>query len=371
MATLEGDSGIELVTELDAAWMVSGHGPRLRAVRKAAAALRERWGAGPMVAAVRTLPRTTLAYPSKFAFWSWQNSPAPFVSMTHRTLLVQFTQGGARKTLLFNPTDVQASRRTPYFASMIEQLGPASALFAREFDPIESQLEALGLSCASVDYLAFDHFHTQDVRPLIGTRDGAIRAKYPNAKLLAPRCEWDDWEDLHPMQRAWFVPDGKSGVDESRVLFTAGDLQLGDGVLLLRTPGHTTGNQTLFVKTDSGVWGSSENGVCVDNYNPRASKIPGLAATAKLYGMDYVLNANTPELGATQYTSMALEDAMVDRAADNALFPQMLSSSEATPVAYAPWLSPTYQHREIRHGQVQPVTADRDGAVAATAGATP
>ncbi len=358
------ERGIEHVTDLDEAWQSGGHGPKLRAVRGAARALREKILAGPNAVSVRTLPRTTLAYPSKFAFWSWQHSPAPFVSMTHRTLLVQCAIGGATKTVLFNPSDTRASRRTPYFASMIEQLGPMSSLFAREFDPIEKQLEALGLSCDDVDFVAFDHLHTQDVRPIIGTNDDSIRAKYPNAKLLVPKCEWDDWDDLHPMQRAWFVPDGKQDVRADRILFTDGDLKLGDGVYLIRTPGHTSGNQSIVVKTDSGIWASSENGVCVDNYNPRASKIPGLASTAALYGIDYVLNANTPELGATQYTSMALEDALVDRAADCPDFPQVFSSSEATPVGFAPWLAPTYQHREIRHGRVVRRLVSRDERVA-------
>jgi hypothetical protein len=173
------------------------------------------------------------------------------------------------------------------------------------------------------------------------------------------------------MQRAWFVPDGKANVDPRKLLFTDRDIALGDGVLLLRTPGHTSGNQSLVIKTDSGVWASSENGVCVDNYNPRASAIPGLAATARTFGLDYVLNANTPELGATQYTSMALEDAMVDRCPVRPEFPQILSSSEATAVAFAPWLAPTFAHREIRHGRVLGVRELRDSAVMASAPASP
>lgn len=358
------DLGITRLADLDDAWNTTSHGPRLRAVRAGGRALREKILAGPSAQSVRTLPRTTLAYPSKFAFWSWQNSPAPFVSMTHRTLLVQCSMGGVTKNILFNPSDIRASRRTPYFAAMIEQFGALSSLFAREFDPIETQLEALGVTCDEVDFVAFDHLHTQDLRPILGTTDGTFRAKFPNAKLLVARSEWDDWDDLHPMQRAWFVPDGKQGVRTDRVLFTNGDLQLGDGVYLVRTPGHTSGNQSIVLKTDSGVWASSENGVCVDNYNPRASKIPGLASTAALYGLDYVLNANTPELGATQYTSMALEDALVDRAADCSDFPQVFSSSEATPVGFAPWLAPTYQHREIRHGRVLRRQSARDERVA-------
>ena len=47
------------------------------------------------------------------------------------------------------------------------------------------------------------------------------------------------------MQKAWFVPDGKEGVRTDKVVFTDGDVALGDGVMVLRTPGHTSGNQTV------------------------------------------------------------------------------------------------------------------------------
>src|SRR5438128_1196228 len=84
-----------------------------------------------------------------------------------------------------------------------------------------------------------------------------VAARFPNAKLLAPKTEWDDWDDLHPLQRAWFIRDGKAGVRTANVILTDGDLVLGDGVMLLRTPGHTVGNQTLFLNTDTGIWGIS------------------------------------------------------------------------------------------------------------------
>ena len=57
---------------------------------------------------------------------------------------------------------------------------------------------------------------------------------------------------------------------------TDGDLALGDGVLLVRTPGHTSGNQTLFLNTAEGVWGVSENGTCADNWTPATVKSAGI-----------------------------------------------------------------------------------------------
>jgi len=346
-------AGTQRLTDLDAAWAIARGGPRLRAVRIGAEKLRDRFASGPRVVAVRTLPLSTLLYPTKYAFNASAVSPAPYVVMTHRCLLVQFLQAGALKTLLFNPTDIEAARATPYFARMIARFGErATKLLVQTFESLDTQLSHLGIAPADVDYVAFDHFHTQDLRSLLGTSDGKRTSRFPNATLLAPRCEWDDWDDLHPYQRAWFVADGKRDVATSRVAFTAGDLALGDGVLLLRTPGHTSGNQTLFVNTEQGVWGVSENGTSADNWSPHDSRIAGLSAACRKNELDLVVNSNTPEGGADQYTSMVLERTLVDRVRRAPAFVQMFPSSEVTPSPLAPGLAPTLLHRAITSGDL-------------------
>src|SRR5690606_13831599 len=157
-----------------------------------------------------------------------------------------------------------------------------------------------------IDLIAFDHFHTQDLRPLLGSDvprlDGsAATARFPNAYLLAPRREWVDWDDLHPLQSAWFIRDGKRGVPDERIVLTDGDVWLGPGAMLLSTPGHTSGNQALFVHGEGGVFGCSENGCSADSWSPYESRIPGLRAHARTYGYEVILNANTPERAADQY----------------------------------------------------------------------
>lgn len=351
-------SGVERISDLDKAWQDPRHGTQLRAVRRAAEQLREKFVSGPRCVSVRTLPLTTLAYPTRYAFWSAAIAPTPFVMLTHRCLLVQFLQKGELKNLLFNPTDVEGARATPFFARMIDQLGKRlSELVAKRSEPLEEQLARHGVLAEDVDYLAYDHFHTQDLRGVLGTSDKARAPRFPNAKLLAPRSEWEDWDDLHPLQRAWFVRDGKLGVRTDGLVLTDGDLALGDGVMLLRTPGHTSGNQTLFVNTDSGVWGVSENGSCADNWSPIESKIRGLSSMCKKQDLDVILNANTPELGAVQYTSMILERTLVDRVRRAPAFVQMFPSSEVTPSMLAPGLSPTLLHRAVTHGEVVRVGA--------------
>ena len=344
---------IERITDLDEAWSITRHGPQLRAVRRVAERLRERFAAGPRCVSVRTLPISTLAYPTRYAFWAAALAPAPFVVLTHRCLLVQFQRDGELKNLLFNPSDVEAAKATPFFARFIEAVGTRVAdLAAGRFEPPEAQLLRLGVAPEDIDYVAFDHFHTQDLRGLLGTEDGARAPRFPNAKLLASKSEWDDWDDLHPLQKAWFVRDGKLGVRTSNLVLSGGDHQLGDGVMLLRTPGHTSGNQTLFVNTESGVWGVSENGVCADSWSPLESRIKGLAFLCKKQDLDVVLNANTPEYGALQYTSMILERTMVDRVRRAPAFVQMFPSSEVTPSMIAPGLTPSLLHRAITHGEV-------------------
>lgn len=347
----EIDTGLTSLDEVGDAWSLTAHGRRHAAVLDGAQALRARLAAMAPVEAVRTLPITTLPYPTRYAFQGAAVSPAPFVTLTHRSLVVRFRQGERTRTLLFNPTDVERSRRTPFFAKLEAAVGARVARrMATQYDPLEAQLKAHGVSPDEIDYVAFDHFHTQDLRGLLGTADGALTARFKNAKLLAPRAEWEAWATLHPMQRAWYVPDGREGVNEGRVLFTDGDLLLGEGVMLLRTPGHTEGNQTLFVKTDRGVWGCSENGTCVDNWSPKESRIAGLALAAKHQDLDVILNANTPEGGASQYTAMCLERTLVDPVPAAPAFVQMFSSSEVTPGLLAPGLGPSYLLQKIEHG---------------------
>lgn len=360
--------GLDRITDLDEAWAHARHGAQLRAVRQRAERLRDRFVSGPRCVSVRTMPLSMLAYPTRYAFWAAAFAPAPFVVMTHRCVLVQFMRKGEIKNLLFNPTDVEAAKATPFFARFIESFGTRmSDMIAGTFDPLESQLERLGVTPEDIDYVAFDHFHTQDLRGLLGTEDGARAPRFANAKLLAPKTEWDDWDDLHPFQKAWFVRDGKMGVRTDNVVITSGDHMLGDGVMLLRTPGHTSGNQTLFLNTESGVWGISENGTCADNWSPLESRIKGLAFLCKKQDLDVVLNANTPEYGALQYTSMILERTIVDRVRRAPAFVQMFPSSEVTPSLISPGLTPSLLHRAITHGEVARSTRAGHGRVASVA----
>ncbi len=342
---------------LDAARREPSHGRCLGATRQAAAQVHEALQREPPVLCVRTLPLSRLAYPTTHALQGAAWSPAPFVQLAHRCLLVQFREAGVPRLLLFNPTDIVGARATPFFVDFIRAIGRLEPYLAPRSLPLETQLASLGVTPEQIDYVAFDHFHTQDLRSLLGTTDGAMPPRFANATLLAPRTEWTDWDDLHPMQRAWYVRDGKRGVRQDRVRLLDGSLHLGDGVVLARTPGHTSGNQTLFLRTATGVWGCSENGTSADNWSPHASAIPGVARFARKYDLEVLINANTPELGAAQYTSMIAERTIVDAVVPATRtkaraqgYVQMFPSSEMCPSAVSPGVRPTFRHEAITAG---------------------
>src|SRR4029077_10543552 len=133
-------------------------------------------------------------------------------------------------------------------------------LSARLFKPhgtVEAHLEKLGVPPDFIDYITFDHLHVQDLRRWFGENGGA--GVFPRARLLVMRDEWACTKGLHPLEYVWYVPQGCDGFPESRVVLLDGDTSLGRGVALVRTPGHTYGNHTIALNTDSGVWTISEN----------------------------------------------------------------------------------------------------------------
>jgi len=345
---------VRQIHDLDGARAGTTSSARLHAVRGAAERLGDAMRSGPRAIAVRTFPLTTLLYPTKYAFSGAALTPAPYVYMIHRCLFVQVMAEGEVKNILFNPTDYVASRATPFFKALIDRYGEfvSYKLMAKAYGQVEEHLAKVGVLPSEIDVIAFDHFHTQDLRPLLGTR-GGMAARFPNAYLLAPRREWADWDEVHPFQAAWFIADGKKDVPEQRVVLTDDDLALGDGCLLLRTPGHTSGNQTLFVHAEQGVFGCSENGTAADNWSPGASRIAGLRGFARHQMLEVVLNANTPEMGIEQYTSMMLERTLVDRVAAAPSFVQMFPSSEVTPSFLAPGIRPGWVFGEMTSGTVQ------------------
>jgi hypothetical protein len=309
--------------------------------------------------AVDTCDLITLPYPTRFGLWRAAMSPAPFVSITNRMLLVRWTNpDGQRRTLLFEPSDTELGTNTPYFAHLAARTPDfiTERLMQRHGD-ILTDLRAAGIDPLDVDYLAFDHLHTQDVRRWLGTTApqpnlGAtepIEPAFPNAQLLVQRAELTALDHLHPQQRPWYQPDTYRDLRSEAITPIDGDVVLGPGVALVATPGHTTGNQTLVLNTSTGIWASSENAIAAECLVPQHSRLPGVRRWAHHWGQGVVVNANTIESTGAQYNSLLLERAIVDRSQRDERFPQFFPSSELTRRWTNPGTAPTFVHQRITH----------------------
>jgi len=358
-------AGLTKLSDWDDAHAPTSPSRRLERIRALAPAFKQDFlRPGPAVA-VRTLPVARAPYLVSYAFNRACTLPFKYLLFQNRALLVQFRQRGELKNLLFNPTIPERSATAPFFAQVAKRFHMPAAVqraIVREGPPLPEQLAACGVPAERIDYLAFDHQHVQDLRPYLGT--ASQPSMYPNAKVLVQRADWEASVQPHPLQKTWWVPNSAEGVLTGNLVVLDGDHQLGDGVAMLYTPGHTWGNQSLFFRApDSGCYTVSENGICMDAYAPLHSKIPGLAAHARASGEEVILNGNTLEGALDQYNSMVKERLLADAFKADPNFVQHYSSSELLHSAMAPGLRPTRSIGEVNEGVL--VTAAQPASVRA------
>ncbi|MEV0341310.1 hypothetical protein AB0H49_20005 [Nocardia sp. NPDC050713] len=337
-----------------------GFGARLRAARTAALDFRREFAATGTPDSVRTHDLISLPYPTSYGLFRAAVTPTPFLTIVNRMLIVRWTEtDGTARTLLFEPSDHELDAYTPYFAELNRYApGRLRNLFVREHTDVLSACRAAGVDPAEVDYLAFDHLHTQDVRRWLGTLrpqadispNAPVTAAFANARLLAQRDELDAMADLHPLQRPWYQPATFVDIPPEKILPLDGSVLLGPGIALLATPGHAMGNQSLVLNTDTGIWAISENAIAAECLVPEHSRILGLARSARSGGHEVILNANTLETTYEQYNSLVIEKTLVDVSQQDARFPQFFPSSELTGARLNPGTSPTFTHRAIHHG---------------------
>ncbi|WP_413803505.1 hypothetical protein [Streptomyces iranensis] len=176
-----------------------GYGARLGWARTRAEALRTEFAATGTPDTVTTCDLVTLPYPTRFGLFRASRAIAPFLAITNRMLVIRWTESdGRRRVLLFEPSDVQLGRNTPYFAALARRTpGPVRSLMVTEHGTVLGHLARLGIAPEDVDYLLFDHLHTQDLRRWIGTStpqpdfgDGPAEPAFPRAKVIVQRLDF-------------------------------------------------------------------------------------------------------------------------------------------------------------------------------------
>lgn len=338
-------------------------GRQLQKIKEAIPKFKEWFKSTGKASAFHSCDLILAPYPTKYGLFRAGNSPTPFIWFTNRMFIVQWKAQGRTWTLLNEPTETVLVSETPYYATFKEKLGDflSTKVLSKEIGKVESYLEKFGLKPEDIDYITYDHLHTQDVRRWLGTtksqRDispiAPLKPYFPNAKLIIQQREWDVLPSPHPLQKIWYQPEKFEDIPEDRLEFIDGDVLLGPGVMLMWTPGHTQGNHSLVVNTDTGIWVSSENGIAAECYAPEESGIPGLKKYAKNTGYEVVLNGNTIEETARQYNSMVQEKLVADPSQKNPKIPQFFPSSELTPSLLSIGTRPTFMHKGVAFGTIQ------------------
>lgn len=332
---------------------------RVETVRAAAKALRADMLAGPKVRFYKTFELVRVPYPSKYAYLNAFAAPTPFVHLCNRLFVIQFESSEGVKTLLVSPSDWEHQRETPFFANLDARAGRFApvmeSLIFRGTATVLDCLASIGMRPEEIDYITYDHLHTQNVTRWLG--GNGQPALFPNAKLLIMREEWEGAMDLLPWDKQWYCPNGTAGVPADKVILLDDSVLLGDGaVALVRTKGHTEGNHSIVAHTDDGLLVTSENGVSLDAYEPKYSKIPGLAAYAKQTGAEIIINGNTQEYVVDQYISMVLEKTLAGANPADERFPNMMPSSETQSFWLFPGTSPTLYVGDRSYGSLVPLS---------------
>ncbi len=360
--------GARAVPEFDGVHDVWPRGERLKAVRRSAQEFKTRFTAQGQVTAVQSVDIAAAPYPVSYAFHGAVHVPhLPLISMVNRMLVVQYADFDDRaRTLVFEPTMPEGSAEAPFYEQLQRQIQKvplgmriAESVMVKYYNEPLDVLAQLGLAPDDIDFCTFDHLHVQDPRMILGsstTIPGETAPRRPlfgAAKLLVHAREVATLESLHPMQWAWYVEDGLDGVDADSMIRFDGDIELGPGVALLWTPGHTDGNHSLVINTPDGVWVSSENGVSSDNWQPELSKIPGVRRYSEQFGREICPNANTLEDSLDQYDSMVKEKTLADHSRRDPRWLQILPSTELVDWKRFWPVLPTHRHGGISYGTIR------------------
>jgi hypothetical protein len=330
--------GLVPILDFDDARDVAAPQDRLRGLRKRGQQFRERFLEEPAVRYARSFDLLRIPYPAWYSFtgvYAQQFLKPHMIHLLSRMVLIQFDDfDGRLRHLLFTPADFETGSETPFFRRLGEQTPKfLHSTIAPMYATVPQVLQSVGVAPECIDYITYDHLHTQNVRRWLG--DKSSPGVFPHARLLVHRQELASVQGLLPIQADWYCPQGLDGVPPERIVAFDGSVQLGRGVALVHTPGHTEGNHSLVYRADDGLRVSSENGVSADSWAPERSRHDGIRRYAKATGVEVILNGNTQESSNAQYLSMVLEKTIAGDSTRHE-FTNVVPSSECSPH----WLFP-------------------------------
>jgi len=116
---------------------------------------------------------------------------------------------------------------------------------------LDASLDEAGLSPEDIDIVLATHLHFDHAGGFT-TRDasGRVRPRFPRARYVVRRGEWDDATHPHERNRASYRPDNYVPLAEAGVLdLVDGDQTIMPGVRVHRTGGHNMHHQMVWMES--------------------------------------------------------------------------------------------------------------------------
>lgn len=125
------------------------------------------------------------------------------------------------------------------------------------FDPrrnVEGALARRGLAPEDIDTVVLTHLHADHAGG--ATREGpkGVEPAFPNARYVVNALEWEDALSPDPRSAAAYRRDDFVPLEEAgRLEFVGDSHDVGDGVSMVRTGGHTRGHAIVIVEAGGGT----------------------------------------------------------------------------------------------------------------------
>ncbi|MGH9386824.1 MAG: methylmalonyl-CoA epimerase [Vicinamibacterales bacterium] len=116
---------------------------------------------------------------------------------------------------------------------------------------LDHALADAGVSVNDIDVVLASHLHFDHVGGFTArSADGRLVPRFPNARYVAHRGEWEDATHPHERNRASYLPDNFVPLDAAGVLTLVDDeAEIMSGVRYRRSGGHTRHHQVVMIES--------------------------------------------------------------------------------------------------------------------------
>ncbi len=146
-----------------------------------------------------------------------------------------------------------ATRQVIVDAGIGDKMGPKETdIYAIDRrSHLDHSLAAVGLTAADIDLVIASHLHFDHAGGFTIVEGGRLRPRFPGARYVIRRGEWEDATHPHERNRASYLGENLLPLQEAGVIdFCEADADVLPGVSLWRTGGHTMHHHLIKIESE-------------------------------------------------------------------------------------------------------------------------